>query len=230
MHQRIDECTTLLLDGNSDGATGEPIPQQLDPVLQGLRCLIQREALPLVTVGILQGDDVFLIRPIQSDKCSDFDIRFRQSNVLHRFLGSKPYPAGRVHTPYSRVLEGHHLSIRATSRADRARKSPSTVDPVGWLIRNATRPVFHKGNSFKKEKEKRTKKEKENGLWKMPQLWESAVQSVACGDFFLMRIPTAAWKSLAKALGFSTFTTGPTTIHQYGTNFHLKNYQGWPRH
>jgi hypothetical protein len=41
-------------------------------------------------------------------------------------------------------------------------------------IRNATRPVFHKGNSSKKEKEKRTKKEKENGLWKMPQLWKSA--------------------------------------------------------
>jgi len=100
---------------------------------------------------------------------------------------------------------------------------------VGWLIRNATRPVFHKGNSFKKEKEKRTKKEKENGLWKMPQLWKSAKPSVAFGSFFLMRIPTAAWKSLAKALGFSTFTTGPATIHQHETNFHLKNYKGWLR-
>jgi hypothetical protein len=36
------------------------------------------------------------------------------------------------------------------------------------------RPVSHKGNSSKKEKEKRTKTEKENGLWKMPQLWKSA--------------------------------------------------------
>src|SRR5258706_16371469 len=61
----------------------------------------------------------------------------------------------------------------------------------------------------------------------MPQLWKSAKPSVAFGSFFLMRIPTAAWKSLAKALGFSTFTTGPATIHQHETNFHLKNYKGW---
>jgi len=94
-------------------------------------------------------------------------------------------------------------------------------------IRNATRPVFHKGNSSKKEK--RTKKEKQNGLWKMPQLWKSAKPSVAFGAFFLMRIPTAAWKRLAKSLGFSTFTTGPATINQYGTKLHLKNYKGWLR-
>jgi hypothetical protein len=98
------------------------------------------------------------------------------------------------------------------------------------MIRNATRPVFHKGNSLKKEKEKRTKKEKENGLWKMPQLWKSAKQSVAFGGFFLMRIPTAAWKSLRMRCGFSTFTTGPaTTIHQYGTHFHVRYYKGWMR-
>jgi hypothetical protein len=96
-------------------------------------------------------------------------------------------------------------------------------------IRNATRPVFHNGNSSTKEKEKRTKKEKENGLWKMPQLWKSAKESVAFGSFSLMRIPTAAWKSLAKALGFSTFTTGPATVNQHGTNFHLRHYKGWPR-
>jgi hypothetical protein len=101
------------------------------------------------------------------------------------------------------------------------------------MIRNATRPVFHKGNSSTKEKEKRTKKEKETekGLWKMPQRWKSAYQSVACGGFFLMRISTAAWKSLDKTFGFSTFTTGPaTTIHQYGTKLHLRNYKGWLRH
>ena len=63
----------------------------------------------------------------------------------------------------------------------------------------------------------------------MPQLWKSAKQSVAFGRFFLMRIPTAAWKSLAKALGFSTFTTGPAAIHQYGRNFHLRYYKGWLR-
>ena len=60
----------------------------------------------------------------------------------------------------------------------------------------------------------------------MPQPWKSATQSVAFGAIFLMRIPTAAWKSLACALGFPTFTTGPATINQYGTEFHLKNYKG----
>jgi hypothetical protein len=64
----------------------------------------------------------------------------------------------------------------------------------------------------------------------MPQLWKSAKESVAFGSFSLMRIPTAAWKSLAKALGFSTFTTGPATVNQHGTNFHLRHYKGWRRH
>jgi hypothetical protein len=134
----------------------------------------------------------------------------------------KALPAESAHNPYSRVLEGHHLSIRPAPRADRARKSPSIVEPIGVAIRNATRTVFHKGNSSKKEK--RTKKEKENGLRKMPQLWKSAKESVAFGTFFLMRIPTAAWKSLAKTLGFPTFTTGPTTApDQYGNNLHYLN-------
>jgi hypothetical protein len=96
-------------------------------------------------------------------------------------------------------------------------------------IRNATGPAFHNGNSSNKEKEKRTKKQKENGLWKMPQPWKSAKQSVAFGTIFLMRIPTTAWKSLAPSLGFSTFTTGPAAINHYGTKSHLKNYKGWPR-
>src|SRR5262249_5752705 len=28
----------------------------------------------------------------------------------------------------------------------------------------------------------------------------------------------------------STFTTGPATVNQHGTNFHLRHYKGWPRH
>src|SRR5262249_37385265 len=108
-------------------------------------------------------------------------------------------PSGRERrNPYSRVLEGHHLSIRPTPRADRARKSPPIVESIGWPVRNATRPVFHKGNSLIK---KNNPKEID-GLWKMPQLWKSAKQSVAFGTIFLMRIPTAAWKSLAQSLGF----------------------------
>ncbi len=145
MHQRIDQRSTLLLDGNSDGPTGEPIPQQLNPALQRLRCLIQGEALPLVTISLLQGDNVFLVRPIQSDKCSDFDILLRHLQTSPWLPRCKTIPAGSAHNPYSRVLEGHHLSIRSTSRTDRVRKSPPTVATVGWPIRNATRSGFPQG-------------------------------------------------------------------------------------
>jgi hypothetical protein len=64
------------------------------------------------------------------------------------------------------------------------------------------RPVFHKGNSSNKEKEKRTKKEKENGLWKMPQLWKSAKQSVACGALFVDADSHSCLESLEKTRGF----------------------------
>jgi len=105
------------------------------------------------------------------------------------------------------VLEGHHLSIRPTLRTDRARKSPATVDTVGWLIRNAIRPAFPEGNSLTKRK--RTKKKKKR-LWKLPQLWKSTKE--ALGNFFLM-ISTAAWKSLRKnRSGFPTVTTGPAAM------------------
>jgi len=58
------------------------------------------------------------------------------------------------------------------------------------------------------KKEKRSKKE---SLWKLPQPWKS--QKVAFGDVFLM-ISTAAWISLRKKRsGFSTVTTGSTTIN-----------------
>src|SRR5437773_9843786 len=103
-------------------STSEPIPQQLNPVLQRLRCLIQSEALPLVTVGFLQGNDVFLVGPIQSDECSDFDIRFRHLQISPWFPCLQTIPAGSARNPYSQVPEGHHLSIRSTSRADRAAK------------------------------------------------------------------------------------------------------------
>src|SRR5688572_9943083 len=66
-----------------------------------------------------------------------------------------------AHNPYSRVLEGHHLSIRRSSlRADRVRKSPQTVEAVGWLIRNAIRPGFPRGKLIPKEKEKEPKRKR----------------------------------------------------------------------
>jgi hypothetical protein len=97
-------------------------------------------------------------------------------------------------------------------------------------IRNATRPVFHKGNSSKKEKEKRTKKEKENGLWKMPQLWKSAKTIGGLRQLLLDADSHSCLEKPRAALGFPTFTTGTTAINQYGTkNLHLKNYKGWLR-
>jgi hypothetical protein len=224
MHQGIDQRSALLLDSERDGLAGEALPQLVNPTLQGLWCLIQTEALPLATVGFLQRHHMLLIRPIQSDKCSNLDLQFRHLQPSPWLPSFKTIPAGSAHNPYSGVLEGQHLSIRSTPRPDRARKSPSTVDAVGWLIRNATQPVFHEGNSL--QKEKRTKKEKENGLWKMPQLWKSAKPSVAYGTFLSMRISTAAWKSLEKARGFPTFTTGPITIINMEETFILKTIRG----
>ena len=152
--------------------------------------------------------------------------RFRHS--VSTFLQTSPWlpwfktiPAGSAHNPYSRVLEGHHLSIRPASRAHRARKSPGIVDPIGWLIRNAMRPVSHKGNSSKKEKE--PKKKKKTACGKCRSYGNPQKQSVAFGSFFLMRIPTAAWKSLE---GFSTFTTGPTTIINKERTSSLKTIRG----
>jgi hypothetical protein len=71
------------------------------------------------------------------------------------------------------------------SRTDRVRKSPPTVEAVGWPIRNTTWPVFHKGKLIDKEKEKRTKKEKERPV-EMPRLWKSATTSVASGGIYLI--------------------------------------------
>jgi hypothetical protein len=39
--------------------------------------------------------------------------------------------------------------------ADRVRKSPLTVDAVGWTIRNATWPVFPEGKLLKTKRPKR---------------------------------------------------------------------------
>jgi hypothetical protein len=64
--------------------------------------------------------------------------------------------------------------------------------------------------NFLQRKKKGAKKKESRGLRKLPQPWKS--EKDAFGDFFLM-IPPAAWKSRRrKRSGFSTVTTGPTTI------------------
>jgi len=79
--------------------------------------------------------------------------------------------------------------------ADRVRKSPLTVDAVGWTIRNATWPVFPEGKLLKTKRPK-TKK--------------------ACGKCRIggnpqkTRIPhTMLGKASQERLGFPTFPTGP---------------------
>jgi hypothetical protein len=94
------------------------------------------------------------------------------------------------------------------------------------LIRNATPPVFHKGNSFQKEKEKRTKKEKEN-LWKMPHPWKSASLIGGLRRHFLDADSHRCLEKPRSTLGFPTFPTGPTTIHNITIQkSFLKNYKG----
>src|SRR4029453_8775626 len=134
-------------------------------------------------------------------------------------------PAGNAQNPYSRVLEGHHLRIRPVSRADRVRKSPPTVDAVGWLIRNAIPPVFHKGNSFQKKKKKESKKKKkpvENAAAvEIPSGWPAAV-------FVENGFPPLLGKA-SLSFGFPTFPTGPTARHYTPRKRFLENYKGWLR-
>ena len=181
VHQRVDQSPAGLLDSDRDRFSAETIPQQLNPTLQSLRRVVQGEPMPLVTTSLLQREDMLLIRPIQAYKCGDFDILFRHLQISPIVSPIKNLPEGSAHNPYSRVLEGQHLSICPAPRADRVRKSPSTVDTVGWPIRNATQPVFHKGNSL--QKEKRTKKEK--GLWKNAAAMEIREQIGGLRQLFL---------------------------------------------
>src|SRR5438067_678951 len=154
MHQGIDQSSAYLLDGNSHGSATEANAQLMNPGLQRLGSLVQRKVFPsAIPPSLLQRDHVRLIGPIQSYKCGEFDILFRHQWITPLFPRLRTLPAGSAHNPYSGVLEGHHLSICPAPRADRVRKSPSTVDTVGWLIRNPTRPVFPEGNSLPKEKE-----------------------------------------------------------------------------
>src|SRR5207302_3524930 len=218
MHQGIDQRSAYLLDGDGHGFTPEAGTQLLSPGLQRLRRLVQRGAFPAIAPRLLQGEHVRLIRPIQSYKCGVFNIRIRHQWISPSFLRWPTLPAGSAHNPYSGVLEGHHLSICPASRADRVRKSPPTVDTVGWLIRNPTRPVFPEGNSLQKEKEPKRKK--------------------ACGNcrnygnpLKNARLPTVAWISRAKTvLGLSTVTTGPAAVLHMTDISLVKNYKGWLRH
>jgi hypothetical protein len=209
MQQRIDQRSTGLLHRNRYRLTGEAIPQQFNPALQGLWRVLQFKSVPLLAMGFLQSHDVFLIRPIQSNKCGNFDILFRHLQISPTSPCLKTVPAGSAHKPYSRVLEGQHLSICPASRADRVRKSPATVCTVGWLVRNATQPVFHKGNSL--QKEKRTKKEKQR-----PVENATAVEIGTIIGGLRHRFSEAdSHRCLEKprlTLGFPTLPTGPTAI------------------
>jgi hypothetical protein len=73
--------------------------------------------------------------------------------------------------------------------------------------------VVEISDTEKQRKNKRSKKRKKakerGGLWKVPQLWKSAKESVAFGSIFLMRIP----HKLLGSLLASTLTTSPTAIN-----------------
>ena len=216
MHQRIDQRSAFLFDSDGDGPSGKSLPQLLDPALQGLRRLIQTEALLLVSVGFLQRHSMFLVGPIQSNKCNDLNIRFRHLQTSPSFFWLK---TTRQEVPIILIaesLKGQHLSIRSTSRADRARKSPLTVEAVGWTIRNATRPVFHKGNSFTKE----------NGLWKMPQLWTSAKQSVGLRPPFVDTDARSCLESLEKREAFPHLPQALLPFINMEQTFILKTIRG----
>jgi len=99
--------------------------------------------------------------------------------------------------------------------ADRVRKSPLTVDAVGWTIRNATWPVFPEGKLLKTKRPK-TKK--------------------ACGKCRIRgnpqktRIPTRCLEKPRK--NGSAFPHFPQArrLEQPKNQMHLNTYKGWTRH
>src|SRR4030095_12717587 len=77
---------------------------------------------------------MFFIRPIDSDPRA---VSFSRSFSSNFFMPPVRLPETR-RNPYSRVLEGQHLSMRLASSSGRIRKSPRNHRVVGEYIRNPT--------------------------------------------------------------------------------------------
>jgi hypothetical protein len=77
MHQCVDQGAAFLFHGDRYRFAPKTVPQRLNPVLQSFWGMVQCESLPLIAARFLQRDGMFLIGPIQADKCGNFDILFR---------------------------------------------------------------------------------------------------------------------------------------------------------
>src|ERR1035437_9234596 len=135
-HQGIKQRAARLFQGDGDGAVGETAAQLGDPGLQGLRFLLYHQVLDLRGAGRLQADIVFLIRPVQADPGDDGV--GQRSGMIHGKSSGKRWEntrARNLHSPYSKVLTGRHLSMRCRS------ERPAPLEALRVIVEQSGTPI-----------------------------------------------------------------------------------------
>ena len=142
VHQGIKQRAARLFQGDGDGAVGVTAAQLGDPGLQGLRFLLYHQVLDLRGAGRLQADIVLLIRPVQADPGDDGV--GQRSGMIHGKSSGKRWKntrARNLHSPYSKVLMGRHLSMRCRSeRTAPLETLRAIVEQSGTPIRSGACP------------------------------------------------------------------------------------------
>jgi hypothetical protein len=125
-------------------AVGKTPAQRGDPGVQGLRLLLDHRVLNLGRAAGLQANIMFLIGPVQTG--SSDDRRDLGNGMIHGMSSGKRWEntlARNLHSPYSKVLTGRHLSMRCRSE----RPAPlealrAIVEQSGPTIRSGEGSVF----------------------------------------------------------------------------------------
>ena len=136
VHQGIKQRAARLFQGDGDGAAGETAAQLGDPSVQGLRFLLHHQVLDLGRAGRLQADIVLLIGPVQADPGDDGV--GKRSGMIHGKSSGKRWEntlARSLHSPYSKVLTGRHLSMRCRS------ERPAPLEALRAIVEQSGRPI-----------------------------------------------------------------------------------------
>lgn len=88
-HERMNDGTFTLFDGNGDAAFLEAVSKLCSPFMQGLRLLLQLKRFGASLPGYSQMDSVLPIAPIQADiQCGAYPLA--RSASLARRIGTAP--------------------------------------------------------------------------------------------------------------------------------------------
>ncbi len=144
MHQGIKQRAARLFQGEGMVAVGKTPAQRGDPGVQGLRLLLNHLVLNLGRAAGLQANIMFLIGPVQTGSSDDRpDLG---NGMIHGMSSGKRWEntlARNLHSSYSKVLTGRHLSMRCRSE----RPAPlealrAIVEQSGPTIRSGEGSVF----------------------------------------------------------------------------------------